>query len=196
MNRRDAIARLALIMGGAIVGSESFLRGSPLPGKQTAPGFSADELALMDEIGDTIIPATATPGAKAVQIGAFMAMMVNDCYDDENHAFFKAGLGQLDDACRKQYGKSFRQSSPQERTTLLNSLDAEGRKQSARKTKNAPAHYFQLMKELTILGYFTSEIGASQALRYVEVPGSFNGNVPYKKGDRAWFVAPNHGIRS
>jgi hypothetical protein len=52
------------------------------------------------------------------------------------------------------------------------------------------------MKELTVLGYFTSEIGASQALRYVEVPGSFNGNVPYKKGDRAWFVAPNHGIRS
>jgi hypothetical protein len=187
---------MALIMGGAIVGAETFLRGGTVAGKQMAPGFSADELALMDEIGDTIIPATGTPGAKAVQIGAFMAMMVTDCYDDENHAIFKTGLGQVDEACRKKHGKSFRQSSPQERTALLNNLDTEARRQHAKLPKTAPAHYFQLMKELTVLGYFTSEIGASQALRYVEVPGSFNGNAPYKKGDRAWFVAPNHGIRS
>ena len=49
-----------------------------------------------------------------------------------------------------------------------------------------PPHYFRMMKELTLLGFFTSEIGSTKALRYVETPGSFDGDVPYKKGDRAW----------
>ncbi len=188
MNRRDAIARLALLMGGAIVGAETFLKGGTTVARPPGPGFSAGELTLMDEIGDTIIPATDTPGAKAAHIGAFMAMMVNDCYDDENRAIFQAGLGQLDGACQKRYGKPFVRSSPAERTALLNTLDAEERQHRAQRPPGAPAHYFRLMKQLTLLGYFSSETGCTQALRYVEVPGSFNGNVPYKKGDRAWFT--------
>ena len=49
-----------------------------------------------------------------------------------------------------------------------------------------PNHYFKLMKELTLLGYFSSEIGATKALRYIAVPGHYDGNLPYKKGDKAW----------
>lgn len=190
MNRRDAIARLAMLMGGAVVGAEFFLNGTRVAGRESGPGFSAAELALMDEIGDTIIPKTDTPGAKAAHIGAFMAMMVNDCYDDAHHAIFRTGLLQVDEASLKQSGKSFMLSSPGERTALLNSLDADERRHRAENPPGAPAHYFRLMKQLTLLGYFTSEIGCTQALRYVEVPGSFNGNVPYKKGDRAWFNSP------
>ena len=55
-----------------------------------------------------------------------------------------------------------------------------------KKKKEDPAHYFRMMKELTILGYFTSEIGATQALRYVAVPGRYEGCVPYTKGEKAW----------
>ena len=54
------------------------------------------------------------------------------------------------------------------------------------KKKDDPVHYFLMLKQLTILGYFTSETGASQALNYIAVPGKYDGSYPYKKGDKAW----------
>ena len=194
MNRREAIARLALLMGGAVVGGEAFLNGSVLTGKQTKLILSSEDLALLDEIGETIIPTTSSPGAKAARIGEFMLMMVNDCYDDVHQAVFKAGLGQLEAANQTRHGRSFMQSSATERTALLNQLDGEERQYRAQKASDAPAHYFRMLKQLTILGYFTSEIGCTQALRFMEVPGAFRGSEPYKKGDRAWFVAPNRTL--
>ena len=194
MNRREAIARLALLMGGAVVGGETFLNGSVLTGKQAKLELSPAELALLDEIGETIIPTTTTPGAKAVQIGAFMRMMVNDCYDEQHQGVFKAGLSELNAACQKRFGKSFMASSAADRTTLLNQLDAEERRYRAHKSKQDPSHYFRLMKQMTLLGYFTSEIGCTQALRYVEVPGAYRGGEPYKKGDPSWFVPPSRAL--
>lgn len=181
-------------MGGAVIGADSFLKGEVLADKQAKLDLTAQELSLLDEIGETIIPATQTPGAKAVQIGAFMKMMVNDCYDDANQAVFQAGLGKVDAAAKKQFGKTFLQLAPGDRTTLLNQIDAEEKKYRTEKPENAPDHYFRLMKQMTLLGYFSSEIGCTQALRYVEVPGAFRGSEPYKKGDRAWFVPPNHFV--
>jgi glucoside 3-dehydrogenase (cytochrome c) hitch-hiker subunit len=194
MNRREAIGRLALIMGGAVIGADTFLSGSVLTGKRSRLELSKDELGLLDEIGETIIPATTTPGAKAAHIGAFMQMMVNDCYDDEHQAVFQAGLVQVETASKKRSGKSFRESSIAERTALLNQLDADERQYRAQKMKSDSAHYFSMLKQLTILGYFTSEVGCTKALRFVEVPGAYRGNEPYKKGDRAWFVPPGRSL--
>jgi hypothetical protein len=121
-------------------------------------------------------------------------MMVNDCYDDANQAVFQAGLGEVDAAAQRRFGKTFLQLSPGDRTALLNGIDAEEKKYRAEKPAGAPEHYFRLMKQMTLLGYFSSETGCTQALRYVEVPGAFRGSEPYKKGDRAWFVPPNHFV--
>ncbi|MEO6995330.1 MAG: gluconate 2-dehydrogenase subunit 3 family protein [Lacunisphaera sp.] len=194
MNRRDAIKRLTLLMGGAVIGAETFLKGEALTGKQAKLDLTAQELSLLDEIGETIIPATHTPGAKAVQIGAFMKMMVNDCYDDAHQAIFQAGLGKVDAAAQHRFGKTFLQLAPGDRTALLNGIDAEEKKYRTEKPASAPDHYFRLMKQMTMLGYFSSEIGCTQALRYVEVPGAFRGSEPYKKGDRAWYAPPSHFI--
>lgn len=194
MNRREAIKRLTLIMGGAVIGAETFLHGGALSGKQSTLSLTPGEIALLDEIGETIIPTTTTPGAKAVQIGAFMQMMVNDCYDEENQAIFQRGIGEIDAAARRKNGRSFLDSSPVERTALLNELNVEERQYRENGPEAQPAHYFRIMKQLTLLGYFTSEIGSTQALRYIEVPGAYRGNEPYKKGDRAWFVPPGRDL--
>jgi hypothetical protein len=53
-------------------------------------------------------------------------------------------------------------------------------------TADAPPHYFRMMKELAMLGYFTSEVGYTKAMRYQETPGRFDPCVPYKAGDPAW----------
>jgi hypothetical protein len=188
MNRRDALARMIAITGTMAIGGELFLSGCRVPEaeKRTVP-FSPADLALMDEIAETIIPTTNTPGAKAAGVGAFMAMMSHDCYDDNSFGSFRGGLAKLDAASRKHHGKSFMESSPVERTALLNELDREQREHTRTRTAAEAPHYFRLMKELTLIGYFSSEIGCTKALRYVESPGSYDGNAPYKKGDRAWY---------
>lgn len=191
LSRREALARIALVMGGAFVGADALLRGAPLEGKAVAAPFNAADIQLLDEVGDTIIPATDTPGAKAVGIGGFMAMMVTDCYDDAHHTAFMKGLVNLNALSRQRFGRDFIAGTPQERTALLNDLDAEQRQHTAAKAAGEPAHYFRMMKQLALLGYFTSEIGAAQTLRYIEVPGKYDGNAPYQKGERAWFVQPS-----
>jgi hypothetical protein len=191
ISRRDALARLALVMGGTVIGGETFLRGAPLSGKIVAAHFSAADIQLLDEIGETILPATDTPGAKAAGIGAFMAMMVTECYDDAHHAAFMAGLVKINTASHQRFGSVFTVATPKERIALLNELDTEQRQETARNAPNETAHHFRMMKQLTLLGYFTSEIGATLALRYVEVPGRYDGNVQYKRGDRDSFVPPS-----
>lgn len=169
-----------------MIGSQAYLSGQAIPGKRS-PGFTDSDLALLDEIGDTIIPATDIPGAKATKIGAFMAMMVTDCYSEEHHGAFVSGIVKINDAARERYAKTFLECSRDERTALANTLDAEQRAQREKSGKDAAPHYFRMMKELSVLGFFSSEIGCTQAVRYIEVPGSFNGNYPYRKGDRAWY---------
>lgn len=194
INRREAIKRLTLLMGGAVIGAETFLHGGVVAGKQTPATFTSQDVALLDEIGETIIPTTTTPGAKAVQIGAFMKMMVTDCYDEESQAIFQAGLGQVEAGAQKTFGRKFMELTSAERTTLLNAIDQEESQYRAKKSPSDPVHYFRLMKQLTLLGYFSSEVGCTQALRFTEVPGAYRGSEPYKKGDRAWFVPPNHFV--
>ena len=201
MNRRDALARVALLMGGAVIGADYFLTGcGPATSEKAATGkdeavgrafkpLDAKQVAYLDEVGDTILPPTKTPGAKAAKIGSFMAVMVRDCYAPADQQIFMDGFEKLEAASRQQNGKGFLESTPAQRLALLKALDAEQTQYSKTKKLEQPNHYFRMLKELTLLGYFTSEVGATQALRYQPVPGKYDGNVPYKKGDKAWALS-------
>ncbi len=205
MQRREALQRVGIILGGTIVGSEIFLSGCKNEEKQgSGQAFSTEDIAYLDEVAETIIPTTDTPGAKAAKVGTFMTVMVNDCYSETDQKAFHEGLDKLNDASKKKNDASFMKATPQQRHDLLVELDKEAKDYQKKrsehnraesdkakadknyKTNDMPPHYFRMMKELTLLGYFTSEIGATQALRYVPVPGRFEGCMPYKKGDKAF----------
>jgi glucoside 3-dehydrogenase (cytochrome c) hitch-hiker subunit len=190
INRREAIKRVSVLLGGvALVGGSSLLAscGRDRPPAGTAVGkFSANNVALLDEIADTILPDTSTPGAKAAKVGPFMALMVTDCYDDKDQEIFSDGVAKLEAASLKMNGKSFMSSSPAQRVALLESLDKEQKAYMDAKKPDDRAHYFRMMKELTLLGYFTSEIGYTKALRYRESPGHYDPCVPYTKGEKSW----------
>ncbi|WP_231403036.1 gluconate 2-dehydrogenase subunit 3 family protein [Hymenobacter guriensis] len=200
MNRRDALARVALLMGGAVIGGDYFLSScsSPSEEKTTAKTpptaapkelpavLNAEQVAYLNEVGDTILPPTKSPGAKAADVGSFMAVMVRDCYRPDDQQVFKQGLTKLEDAAKQKYSKGFLALNAAQRTALLTALDAEQKNYIKTKKPEAPNHYFRMIKELTLLGYFTSEVGATKALRYLPVPGKYDGCVPYKKGDKAW----------
>jgi hypothetical protein len=186
MNRREAVIQMATLLGASVLGPRLYAATFEKREGGAVTAFSADDIVLLDEIGETIIPATDVPGAKAVQIGAFMAMMIDDCYEPADQVAFKTGLRTLATKYEARFAESFRHGSNANRVAFLNELDREQKTQAARKAPSRPPHFFRLMKELTILGYFTSEIGCTQALRFTEVPGSYDGCAPYKEGDRAW----------
>jgi hypothetical protein len=208
LDRREAIRLVTAWLGGA-----AFLGAADLPAAQellaahekanlpverTLGEFTVEDIALLDEIAETILPATNTPGAKAAKTGAFMALMVTDSYSPAAQQIFREGMRKVDDATRKAHGVSFREATAPERTAVLTALDREQQRvmdarESASKrhapaasSVHPPAHYFRMMKELALLGYFTSEVGCTQALRYVETPGRFDPCLPYTAGQPAW----------
>ncbi len=187
MNRKEALSRVGLLLGGALVGSSIFLEsGCKSNPKQVNDLFNQDQVNLFNEIAETILPATTTPGAKEAKVGEFMTVMVKDCYTKADQQIFLEGLIQIDEECKNATGNIFFDSNSQERTTFLAQLDTHQKAYMERKKPEQPSHYFRMMKEITLLGFFTSEVGATKALRYVAVPGKYDGCVPYKKGDRAW----------
>jgi hypothetical protein len=184
MNRREALSRVAIIMGGTVLGAEAFLSGCKTSTKGVS--FSKEDISFLDEVAETILPATNTPGAKEAKVGDFMKIMVNDCYEEKDQKIFMDGIKKLDEAAKKQNNKSFMESDTKGRHDLLVAIDKEAAEYQKAKKPEDPRHYFTMMKELTLTGFFTSEVGATKALRYVAVPGKFEGSVPYTKGEKAW----------
>lgn len=189
MNRRDAITRVGLLVGGTVIGAEAFLSGCTKRSSEEVSkiGFSNDVVFLLDEIGETILPETAlSPGAKATGIGEFMKTMVADCYEKSEQKIFFDGISLLQNTSTQKFNKNFTELSAEEKHDLLVALDSEAKEHRKSKKEEEPAHYFTMMKQLTLWGYFTSEIGSTKALRYVPIPGRYEGCTDYVKGERAW----------
>lgn len=192
MNRREMLQRTAVLFGGTLVGADGlFAKNVDWDALEYGPDakgiglFDKKQVRLLNEIADTIIPDTNTPGAKAAKVGQFMAVIVSDCYEPDEQKRFMEGLVTLQAASEKANGGTFQKSTPAQRTALLNALDKEQLDYQKRKKSGEPNHYFRVIKDLVLWGYFSSEIGATQALRYVEIPGRYE-TIEYKKGDRAW----------
>ena len=188
MDRRELLKMIVAATGAAMVGLPALVNGqAPAAGSKSA--FSAADVATLDEIAETILPRTATPGAKDAGAGAFMATFVTDCYTAEQQSAFRAGLADID----KRGGGPFVSLTAQDRNELLRTLDAEARKRivevddtGTAEAADAVPHYFTMLKQLTIFGFFTSKVGATEVLKYVAVPGRYEGDVAYVPGTPAW----------
>ena len=180
MNRRDLLKVIAAATGCALVGMEGALAK---PAARSP--FSARDLVMFDEISETILPRTDTPGAKDAAVGAFIARYSAACYAPAHLLILKRGISTLDSLMRAKTGADFLHASPAQRQSLLTDIDRQARKHAKEPNQAAP-HYFTLMKQLTLLGFFTSEPGATRVLRYRPVPGQYKGIVPYKKGEASW----------
>jgi len=186
MNRRDLLKMVAAATGGVVIGGEFFLAGCTNPEAKIGIGvdFTESDIAFLDEVAETIFPKTATPGAKDAKVGQFMTVMVKDCYDEKDQKAFRAGMTSLDEACKAKHGHSFMKASPEHRKELLVALDKERGEYQKTKKSEDPNHYFQYFKQLTIMGFFTSKEGREGATNYKPVPGKYDGDVDYKKGDK------------
>ena len=176
MNRREALRQTALAAGAAALWASLPVRTWAA---LAAPAdWSAADEALLTVIGDTIIPATASsPGAGSVAIGRFIITQATDCYPPQSVDTLRRALREIDAASRQRFNQPFPALSVTEREQVLTAYEA---------ASQSGAHPFRLIKELTLLGYFTSEPGATQALRYDPIPGAFHGSVKLAPADRSW----------
>ena len=182
MNRREALSSLTVLFGTTIIGAEAFLSGCSNKGSSVASDFiSDDQVFLLNEIGEVIIPATETsPGAQAANVGLFMRDMVRDCYSGEEQKIFLDGLEQINSDANKQFEGDFIELNIENKTALLMYYENDASVQSNMK------HFYKMYKQLTVWGYFTSEPGATQALNYVAVPGRYEACIPLKPDQKAW----------
>jgi hypothetical protein len=189
MNRREVLQRVAMLMGGAISAPAALavLNGcSPKPGASWQPLFlSKEEGAVVEEVADLIIPRTDTPGAREVGVPAFIDVILKDVYPTEDQARFVSGLKDFDAEAQRVHGKPFLELQPAQRLSFLQQVhDAAAAAEKAQDAANdVPASkrkrpFVLMMKELTLLGFFTSQVGATQVLQYQAVPGGFQACVP------------------
>lgn len=198
MNRREAIQRTAMALGYAI--SAPALAGV-LKGCKAAPDltykpdfFSEDQALSISELAEIIIPKTTTPGAKDVGVPAFIDSMLKEVYTKEDQDKFLKGLAEFEEDAQKTYGDSFASCKPEERSELFKkhhdaaiaSLGSGGPTGWWNTAGGADKPFILKVKELTLLGFFTSEPGATQVLQYKAVPGPFQGCVPLAEVGKAW----------
>jgi hypothetical protein len=200
MDRREALKRVALLMGGTL--SSSLVSGV-LAGCKAGPStpayvfqtLTAPQADLMATLAELIIPTTDTPGARAAGVHEFIDRILTGYVRPEEKATFIAGLTDVDvRAGQVAAGQTFVQLSPEQQTSLLQTLeneartwqetrmaqqqvtqDAESGASARRADQTTP--FFTLLKALTLTGYYTSEIGASQELTYLHVSGTYRGDI-------------------
>jgi hypothetical protein len=195
MLRREAIKKAAILLGGTIA-LPDILKAWETP-VILNPQFriTAAQENLIAEIAEIILPTTDTPGAKAAGVPQFIIKMLADCYPKPFSDYMMQTLNKLDSEAEIKYGAKFAQASPENRTELTKRFEQQDKDERDNFEKlvetwqlgsrRSVQPFFSTMKSLTITGYFTSEIGATQALRYSQIPGGYY-TVDYKKGDKAW----------
>jgi hypothetical protein len=186
MDRRELLKMIVAATGTAFVGSSAFAYDLTTATALNKTGFSALDIALINEIGEAIIPKTDTPGAKEADVGSAIAVIVADCYSEDEQKLFKQGLVEVQKTAQSEYGKKLAQLSATQRTALLSGLDTLAKQYNLVRQNGDIPHYFTLFKQLVIFTFFTSKKGANEALRFVAIPGRYDGDYPYKKGDKAW----------
>jgi gluconate 2-dehydrogenase gamma chain len=194
MDRRELLYRASMLLGGVITASAA---SGILAGCTTAPdaigevktGFlTPAETAAVSALADQIIPRTDTPGALDVGVPAFIDRMLAGYYTDKERNVIRAGLASVDSDASTLRGKSFAQLTADEQVALMKQYDQAqyDYTRTNANTQGAPPHYFRLIKELTIIGFCTSEAGATKLMRYEQTPGPFRGDVPTSEIGKAW----------
>ena len=184
MDRRELLRAIAALTGCAFVGEERLFAAAART--DSAP-YTSEQIALLDEIAETILPRTDTPGAKDARVGAYIARYSAACYAPANLAVLRAGLADIDAHSRTAHGAEFVRSTNEQKRKLLVEIDAKAKRraQALEENSDQPPHWFTLCKQLALLGFFTSEVGTTRVSRYRPVPGPYKGVVPYK-GEPFW----------
>src|SRR6266404_3133998 len=199
MNRREALKRVAWLMGGtvsasAIVAIEKGYSATTSAGSKPAI-LRPPQVAIVAVVAEIMIPRTDTPGAIDVGVPGFIDLMLKDVYTQKDRERYLAGMAEFAAAAQGEQGKKFvALESPQQIALVRKFHDAAVVEE--RRLHRPHAHlqrpFIMMTKELTLLGFFTSQVVATQVLQYAAVPGSYHVSVPLEEAGngKTWAVQP------
>jgi len=178
LSRREALLNSAALALGMALSPAQIWAAAKDPARQnTTPAR-----ALLDDLCDAVIPATDTPGARAAGIGAFVEKAVAHGLRGAHETLLTTFAAALDALSEGEY----LQQSEERRRALLADIDARAFANAQDDALPEALRQWPVLKALIVVGYYTSEIGGSQELRYLLTPGRFDPDVRLKPGDRAW----------
>jgi hypothetical protein len=196
MNRREVVKIAAIFLGGSLSNSISSAvianAGSNANAAIAANAFfDTDASNMVAILSELIIPETDTPGAIEAAVPAFIELIVSDWYTEKERDIFLEGLTALEKYCKKTSGKGFSQCASEEQIAALKWAEKESKsfRSKARpgdNTLSETAPFFLKLKELTVLGYYTSEVGAKQELIYNPMPMKYEGDLNFVDVGRQW----------
>lgn len=187
MNRREAIKRLALLSGGALsMSTISAIMSGCTPSGSGLQTLSAEQNELVTVISELIIPETDTPGARAAGVNQFIDHMLTEWNTEEEREHFLSGLDHVNEISSSRFDNDFLELSEADQVSVLKLLEQEALDSPQPVTDTELRPFFSMMKEYTVVGYYTSEIGASVELKSNIVPGHYDACMPYDEIGRAW----------
>jgi len=193
-SRRKFVRGLSLLIGGtaatALLSGNSLsvamahsLKPQNLASEILSDGkvFTLSQLKQLKSICAIVIPKTETLGAAEVNTHGFIDNQLFHCYEKPKQEQAKQLLILINVIANKLFSQSFTDISQDRQFDLLTELDL-GKNNFDEKQRAD----FKSLKQLICFGYYTSEVGASQELRYLAVPGGYKGSIPYKSSDASW----------
>lgn len=177
LDRRQILLGVGALMGGSLLPSTARALSAGLSGGSMAAGatvLTAGQMAVVTVMADIIIPETETPGAIGARVPAFVDHALANWLAHEETAAFQAGL---DDFTATYPG--FAAASRQKQMALVQSIDSQ------LDTLPPEARFYRQLKELVLIGYYTSEIGAAEELAFDPVPSGYT-VVPVTEETKAW----------
>ncbi|MEF8797489.1 MAG: gluconate 2-dehydrogenase subunit 3 family protein, partial [Salinivenus sp.] len=188
--RRQALRRVGALLGGVVSAPTvaGVLSGCQRQGGSdwTPSVLSAAQNEMIDTMAEIMIPATDTPGASAANVNRFIDAIVGESWLEADRKRFMGGLEETQARAKEQYGAPFGELSAEEQTAFVAELDEEHFGADAEEPDREEPPFYRSLKELVIVGYYTSEVGATQELQTNIVPGYYDGDVPYEEVGRAW----------
>jgi hypothetical protein len=201
MNRREFLECAALLVTGASASSlgwalseeqKLYLASAPDFVDREVSHFDKSQRPLVAAVAEAIIPRTDTPGAIDAGVPRFIEIMVEQWLTESERAIFMEGLATLQSRARADFGKPFETLESDHQLALLEQMEAEASDSSwydlgnIRRTFVDDAPFICQVKEFTIWGFFTSEVGGTQVLRYEAMPMRFDGDVPLDPDAGTW----------
>ncbi|HEX6638250.1 MAG TPA: gluconate 2-dehydrogenase subunit 3 family protein [Steroidobacteraceae bacterium] len=176
MNRRALLLGAVVLLGGAGALTR-FSRKTPGVSSTSGPTMSAEHFSLLEQITEVMIPATDTPGAIAAGVPVFIRQMLDEWASAASRNEIAGVLEGVEKHAWARFGASFVELPPERRHEVVRGFDEE------RAGREEPAYC--KFKYLVLVGYYHSEAGATQELRYELIPGAWRACVPFSEIGRA-----------
>lgn len=193
INRRNLLKAIGVTAGIAVSPScqRALESGTDLSAPPVSGSLTENQLEVIAMLAELIIPETDTPGALAAGVPEFIHQIVIDWYTPAEQQIFLDGLGELDAVAEAHWSRPFAELDTNQQARVLSEMEPPSEGGIASQTlmpagAAGDVPFYLKLKELTVLGYYTSQVAATTEFDYQPVPGYYDGDARFEEVGRQW----------